>query len=370
VPEKISIVSGIFPPDPGGPAKFASEFSDWLLSKNVAIQVITYADDKTYDLSKSKLVISLVSRNQSLPRRFSKLVMKIGRQAKGKPMLLAVGAFIEVYIASILFNFPYVAKVPGDIVWERARNSKITRLGIEEFQKEKLNFKYRLFRHLYTRSLKRAQTVVVPSVGLYVLCLDWGIPKSNLKLIYNSVHFDEVVNKTPSPPIFDLITVCRLVPWKGVDELIKYAASSDRTLLVVGDGPERFHLETLALSLKAKVTFVGDVSHEKVLKYLQDSQLFVLNSYYEGLPHALVEARALGVLTVARAGTGSAEVINDDLDGYLIRSDRSLEATIETALRMQSSSQDMILKARADCHSRFNRATNFPAILNLLKGLV
>jgi glycosyltransferase involved in cell wall biosynthesis len=363
---KLVIISGTFPPDTGGPAKFSNEFGFWLKSKNFDVQVITYAELESECFLNSSFEVTSICRKQNLVMRIAKLVMEIGIASKQNSKMIAAGAFMEVYLASILYNFSYVVKVPGDIVWERARNKKITKLDIDEFQNGKLGIRYAIFRHLYSRSLKRAKFVIVPSVGLYKLCQGWGVEESKIRLIYNSV--DPVIQSYEplGSDIFNLVTVCRLVPWKGVDELIEYAASRKLKLLVVGDGPERMRLEHLASILKASVSFVGDIPHQEVHRKLLQSQLFVLNSRYEGLPHALVEARVAGVLSIARAGTGSAEVINDDVDGFLIRPNRSLQETIDMALELQPTASFYIERAKIDASQRFNKSFNYPSILKLI----
>ncbi len=363
--KKLLIATGIYPPEAGGPAKFAEEFGNWLISEDFDVRLITYSDELPENDSSSRIPISRISRFDILPWRIARFVYRLGVLQKDCQGILVIGAFIESYLASIIYSFPYIAKVPGDIVWERASNNKITELGIEKFQDQKLNFKYRLFRALFTRSLKRAEIVIVPSMGLYKLCLRWGVSESKLRLIYNSVDSTTLMVKKETKKVYNLITVCRLVSWKGVDELIKYAAIRNKRLLVVGDGPEKAHLEAMANSLQADVNFEGEVSHQRVLEFLSMSELFVLNSRYEGLPHALVEARVAGVLSVARAGTGSAEVINDDRDGFLVRPDRSLEETLDIAMQMGPSSESMIALAREDSFKRFSKETNFPQILNL-----
>jgi len=370
VPKKLLIATGIYPPDAGGPAKFAEEFGNWLISEDLDVQVITYSNNLAESSSKSRISISRIGRFYPLPQRILKFVHGIGTLQGDGQGVLVIGAFIEAYLASIIYSFPYIAKVPGDIVWERARNNKVTDLDIESFQHQRLNFKYRLFRALYTKSLKSADFVVVPSMGLYKLCLMWGISESKLKLIYNSVESKTRTARKESQQVYNIITVCRLVPWKGVDELIIYAANRKKKMLIVGDGPEKSHLEALANSLQADVIFEGEVSQRRVLELLSVSELFVLNSRYEGLPHALVEARVAGVLSVGRAGTGSAEVINDDQDGFLIRLDRPLEETLDLAIQMQPNSDSMIALAKEDSLKRFSKEVNFPLILSLFLGEV
>jgi glycosyltransferase involved in cell wall biosynthesis len=113
---------------------------------------------------------------------------------------------------------------------------------------------------------------------------------------------------------------------------------------------------------------MGEISNQSVNQLLRKSRVFVLNSYYEGLPHALVEARVAGLVTVGRAGTGSEEVINDDTDGFLIRPGRPLDATIDLAIGLSAKPTEFTKRARLDSLSRFNRERNFNEILKTIKG--
>ena len=361
------VVTGIFPPDSGGPAKFSSDFALWSSDRDFKVNVVTYSD-KSLEMFEHDSTYSLftTSRTKSLFHRYILIVEKIGKLSRTSTDIIAVGAFLETYFASLIFRFKYVAKVPGDIVWERARNNKVSDLTIEEFQKAKLPLRYLLFRRIFTRSLLKASLVIVPSSGLYNLCLSWGIPDYKLRLIRNSVAMEKYSARGQVAQIFDIVTVCRLVPWKGVDELIKYCSSRKLALAVVGDGPERNNLEFLSKSLGANVSFFGEIQEREVIKLLAESRIFVLNSSYEGLPHALVEARASGLVTVARDGTGSSEVINDGIDGYLVRKDRSFSETMNLALAASKHTNDIGEKASRDSQLRFNREINFQAILDVM----
>ena len=359
------LITGIYPPDSGGPARFSEDFARWLISKKIAVQVITYSDliDSTY--SSASITVKRIKRRLYIPVKIIKFVREIGSLIDKNQGVLVVGSFIETYLASIIYGFNYTVKVPGDIVWERARNNSYTNLNIDQFQSQRLNAKYRCYRILYSKSLRHANSVIVPSLGLYKLCVNWGVSHSKLKLIYNSVEVNIITKNNLRQKIYDIVTVCRLVSWKGVDELILYVGEKKLRMLVIGDGPEKSRLKSLAEFLHADVTFVGNISSRRVLEFVSNSKVFVLNSYYEGLPHALIEARAVGTLSVARHGTGAAEVINDDEDGFLIRPDRSLEETLELALSTHPDTETFVAKAQADCLNRFNKSTNFSQILNL-----
>jgi len=361
--QNLIVITGIYPPDPGGPAKFASEFSSWSLDKLPRVTVISYFDQRELNESDSKLLFIGVKRFGSVFKRYLRMIRSIGRVAKHRSYVLSVGAFLETCIASIIYKFDYVVKVPGDIVWERARNNRQTDLDIDSFQASSLTFKYRVFRLLFTQSLLRASLVVVPSEGLYKLCRRWGVPESRLVLIRNSVDLEKYSGISRTQMDFEILTICRLTPWKGVDELIRYCAERKIKLAVAGDGPERSRLETLSKSLEANVTFFGDINEEAVMGLLGRSRIFVLNSYYEGLPHALVEARAAGLISVARDGTGSAEVITDGVNGFLIGNGRTLPQTIDLALSESLKQNDIGSLAASDAKTRFNREINFSHIL-------
>lgn len=364
------LISGIYPPEIGGPAIFAERFSQWTLGSGGRVKVVTYSAKSHLEIISQGLTLHRVARKKIIAWRYLIFVRQISRSVNKKTQVLTVGAFIETYLSSLILGFSYVAKVPGDIVWERARNSGKTNLTIDEFQNVKLVFKYKLFRFVYSQSLRRAKFVIVPSEGLYRLCLLWGVKREKLHLIYNSVSIPEVSNFNLETKKYHILTVCRLTAWKGVDELIEYVSKKNQSLVVAGDGPERSHLESLASKLNANVLFLGDIPHDSVSALFHDSRVFVLNSYYEGLPHALIEARAHNILTVARAGTGSQEVIHDDVDGLLVRQDRNLENTLDLVFSGDIDADAFVRRAYEDTENRFKQESNFELVNRILEKTI
>ena len=94
----------------------------------------------------------------------------------------------------------------------------------------------------------------------------------------------------------------RLVGAKGQAVLIMAMARLVRRgyaieLLLIGDGPDRAALETQVTQerLEGCVTFAGGQNHDRVLEALREADLFVLPSFAEGIPVALMEAMAIGV---------------------------------------------------------------------------
>ncbi len=117
----------------------------------------------------------------------------------------------------------------------------------------------------------------------------------------------------------DIVFVGRLKAQKGVDGLLRAAADLEERVLVVGDGPERANLESLAERLDVDAEFVGEVPPDAVPDYLRRGKLFVLPSVRgEGLPNAVLEAMAVGLPVVVTDTGGVADAVIDGETGYIV----------------------------------------------------
>jgi len=320
---EICVISGIFPPESGGPAKFAFTFSDWLIKNDKKVSVITLTDgisDLIYDHG---IQIRRISRKLNLVVRYLRTSIFIWKKSKSKSLIIANGCFIETWFAFFFTKRAYIAKVPGDIVWERAYISNATTLSLTEYQKSHMQFKYKVFRYFYSRSLKRANHVIVPTSELRNVCINWGVPSSKISVIYNSVS-SKIFLPSSIEKKFDVITISRLVPWKNINELIICCSELGLSLVIVGDGPEMNNLKNIALRFKAKVTFYGNVVQSELPIILNSAKIFVLNSSYEASSYALLEARSCGLVSIARTSTGSEEVIRNGIDGLLINEEQEI----------------------------------------------
>jgi glycosyltransferase involved in cell wall biosynthesis len=99
------------------------------------------------------------------------------------------------------------------------------------------------------------------------------------------------------------LSLSRLVRTKRVDLAIAAVArcAPPLTLLVVGDGPDRARLQTLAEPLAGRVRFIGAVDRDRALDLLAASDVLVHPSRCEAAPSAIREARALGIPVLACA---------------------------------------------------------------------
>lgn len=358
---RITLVVGIFPPAIGGPAIFAERFLSWSKNHKIECNVVTYCT------SYSEIASDVSKIQLSKPRIFSflKFVFKVVQQSKSSDVILANGCFIEVFIASFFSRFTYIIKLPGDPVWEYARNRKKTTLNIEEFQKFNNRGVIKLWQYLYKLSYRRAKIVICPSSQLFEFALSWGVSREKLRIIYNSVSPSIFSPKSNSKIQFDLATSSRLVSWKNIDELIEMSAKMNLTLAIAGSGPEISKLKRLSSELSAPVEFLGELENRNVPDFLSKARCFVLNSEFEATSYALIEAKMMGLPVIARDSAGSREVIRNRLDGFLIKNQGELEQAIKCVLFGSHSSQ-FSQSAREDALLRFNQEKNFTQIYKVL----
>jgi glycosyltransferase involved in cell wall biosynthesis len=133
--------------------------------------------------------------------------------------------------------------------------------------------------------------------------------------------------------------VGRLVPYKGADILLDAAAeflkSGQLKLQIIGDGPERSTLESMAdrLGIRHHIQFDGWIPHTEIQNRLRQCDLMILPSIREFGGAVVVEAMALGVAPIVADYGGPSELVDEKTGIRVPFSDRkSLIIGINRAL--------------------------------------
>ena len=136
-----------------------------------------------------------------------------------------------------------------------------------------------------------------------------------------------------------LVTIGRLEPQKGVDDLLAAMSEVIPTapqchLVIAGDGPDRAALEQQSQQppLRGRVWFLG--RRDDVPRLLNGAVALVLPSRWEGMPNVVLEAMAASKPVIATAVEGLSELVAPGRTGWLVQPSQpeALAAAILDAL--------------------------------------
>lgn len=187
---------------------------------------------------------------------------------------------------------------------------------------------------LYERMLRGAGALAAVGTPLAdALCRRY--PGLEVLRVPNGIAFETIRRATSGAlaaeaseerPWGRLVSVANLWPVKGVDFNLKALArlaSAGRPwqrYTVVGDGPERPRLESLArqLGIAERVDFRGRLRHEDALREIAAADVFSLPSWQEAFGVVYLEALACGKPAVGCRTQGAEDVIRHRIDGLLV----------------------------------------------------
>jgi len=147
----------------------------------------------------------------------------------------------------------------------------------------------------------------------------------------------------------------RFSPEKGFDILIRAfdavkSVVPDVQLVIAGDGPQRQQLRELIerLAIGDRVSLIGHVAHEEVVRLFAGSVFVVVPSHAEPLGIVNLEAMASGKLVISTASGGIPEIVQDGVNGILVPPDDpgSLAAAMRSCLLDRQYCDEMGKQAR------------------------
>lgn len=155
-------------------------------------------------------------------------------------------------------------------------------------------------------------------------------------VVPNGVNL-EVWQPSGPPPSVDgplrCVATMRLAPRKRglallglVEDAVGQLEPGRLRLDVIGDGPQRGAMtrRIQRRGLGDVVRLRGRLERPQVRAAYDDADVFVAPAALEAFGIAALEARAAGLVVVARKGTGIAEFVTDGLDGLLVDDDHSM----------------------------------------------
>lgn len=339
---KLFIASGIFHPEAGGPATYLHELLPELVRRGHEVRALTFSDQPHHDLTYSYPVTRVLRR--SLPLR----MFEYARAAR--PLLAWADVAYLHTLGLPLYgdhHAPRVVKIVGDVAWERAvRKGWIASSeDIDTYQTAGYGGRVAADRERRAREARALDGVIVPSAYLKQMVVGWGVDAAKVQVIYNALPPEtdalditqaEARQRLGLPDAPTVLTVGRLLPWKGVDHLIEALRRvPDVRLIVAGDGAILGALKLQAADLGERVTFLGNVARERMPLYMKAADYVALYSGYEGLSHTLLESLRAGTPVIASDKGGNPEVVQHGVNGLLVPyvDVEALAAALEQAFR-------------------------------------
>jgi glycosyltransferase involved in cell wall biosynthesis len=335
----VLVISGMWPPDVGGPASHAPEVCAYLQGKGHRVEAATMASrspaEEGYPIHWSSRQLPLIVRHIAATRLIRKL-------AKRADVVYTTGIIGRTGIGAALAGTPTVVKLTSDPVFERSLRWGLFGHDLAAFQ-EARGLRIGILRRTRDCVLARAERIVVPSEALRKLVLAWGVPAEKLTLIRNPVTMPaglgsrEELRRRHGFYGPTLVFAGRLVPQKSIDVALEaIRRNPDVTLLIAGEGPYRDRLvhEARELGVEGRATFLGPRPRRTVFELLRAADAALLPSSWENFPHMAVEALAVGTPVIATDAGGVTEILGDGWNGLLvpIRDPAALAAAIRRYL--------------------------------------
>lgn len=362
---RIALLTGIFPPDVGGPATHSAVLAEELRDRGHNVTVVSLTGTRpawSADLA-------LFPRQRPWWFRTPWIILWLFLKRHKYDVVYATGLHLEAAAISVISRRPAIVKIVGDPVWERGRRLALTTEDFEGFRtfRGRRGLRLRLMEIVRDWSLTKATAIVVPSHYLKEVVTDWLPTRAaDIRVIPNGVRLGFSIEPDTGEGKRGLIAICvsRLVKHKRIDVLIDAIVRTNNVrLVVVGEGPDEERLKARALGAGAgqKVSFIGGVPHAQVLRLLANADVLLSASEYEGLPHAAIESLVCGTPIVAVGSGGMREVIDHGRNGYIV--DDASPAEVSDLLNRLAADRDLLGRLsdgalRAGHRWRFDRTAN------------
>ncbi|PKI17448.1 glycosyltransferase [Colwellia sp. 12G3] len=216
--------------------------------------------------------------------------------------------------------------------------------------------------------------------------IEWGCEALKIKVHRMGIDVNDFELRdslsTFSLPL-KIIQVGRLTEKKAVLDSIKAVAISSKEfpveLNVIGEGELFVQAKDLIESLGAEkyIHLLGQQPQNVVKQYLNEADVFLLPSVrsksgdMEGIPVALMEAMAKGLIVVSTYHSGIPELIENEISGYLVK-EHDINELVTCLAKIQALPQDKIteirISARSICLEKYNNDTLNYNVFGLFKA--
>jgi glycosyltransferase involved in cell wall biosynthesis len=301
----------------GGATKILIRVINYLLKKN--IEIYLFSNNALYkDFIKSKKLIIQGSNIKNKSRFYFNLLTTINLlkfliQNNEKNTIFSFQSHLPAIILAKLFNKKIIIRNSEEI------------FGATKYADKKVYAFITLMLKVIFYNL--ADIIIAISTKSKQSLEKILINKNKVKLIYNPylINNNKFKKKIKDNNSFNILCVGRLTKQKNFILVIKainilVKQYPNIILTIVGDGPLK---KDLIKSANKNIKFLNWTNNIK--KYFLRSDLFILPSYYEGLPNALIEAAYYNIPSISTDCSGAKDILLNNKGGYIIRINNFIE---------------------------------------------
>lgn len=242
------------------------------------------------------------------------------------------------------FDIVQSSEYAGEALWY-SFNKKVplvTRLATPFFQLRRLNGRFYFGLRPFSNLMEKRQTLQSDGIFTSTNALaktvtdEWHIEQSSVKVIPNSVDVSRVISLADNKPVPErlknisfLLYFGRLEERKGVHVLADalpevFSQVQDIAAVFAGsdikyqDSSMREYIKKKAYKYPDRLLFFDNLPHDELFPIVNAAKIVILPSLWEAFGFVSVEAMALGRPVIASSGSGFAEIIEDNVSGYLV----------------------------------------------------
>lgn len=196
--------------------------------------------------------------------------------------------------------------------------------------------------------------------------IEWGCDASKIKVHRMGVDLNTMPSRELSAPIrtpLRVICVGRMTEKKGIRHAIEGVVEAQKTinleLDIIGDGEQLDEMKNLIIRYNAGdyIRCHGSQTQDSVKRFLSESDVFLLPSVtansgdMEGIPVALMESMASGLITLTTRHSGIPELVIDGENGYLT-DERDSQQIADKLIEISMLTSDEIKAIRASAYNK------------------
>lgn len=292
---KILLVTGIYPPDVGGPATYVRALEKEFIRKGHSVSILSFGES----LSDENHIF--ISRKKAFFLRYIEVFLSVLKKNKEFDVVFAfdlVSVGLPCALAKLLKpKSKLFLRLGGDFLWERAYNNGRTKKPLLEYYKEEMDPKEKVIISLHKFVFSQCDKVFFSTnwqADLYKKF--FNIPKEKFLVINNAfpdIKYTDGSTKVASKIVF----YGRFIKLKNISFVLELAKNhKEYKYYIIGDGPEKDNIRNMieVEGLGENVFIKESMIHSELLNFLSDAWLIILPSISEVSPNTVLEAIKLG----------------------------------------------------------------------------